>query len=84
MYSKTSYTVYRYCKHISVKVSLKIQTLTLIYMVVGLYATHSFEWPFLLKFLYTKIVKQFVFIVQRVVFTPMFLNLLNNNAVISC
>ena len=39
------------------------------------YDTHSFEWPFLLKFLCTKIVKQFVFLVQSIVFTHMFLNL---------
>ena len=37
--------------------------------------THSFEWPFLLKFLGTKIVKQFVFLVQSIVFIHMFLNL---------
>ena len=30
--------------------------LTLIYMTVGRYDAHSFEWPFLLKFLCTKIV----------------------------
>ena len=36
---------------------------SLIYMAVGLYDTYSFEWPFLLKFLCTKIVKQFVFLV---------------------
>ena len=45
------------------------------YMAVGLYDTHSFEWPFLLKFLYTKIVKQFVFLVQSIVIQLMFLNL---------
>ena len=37
-------------------------------MAVGLYDTLSFEWPFLLKFQCTKIVKQFVFLVQSVVF----------------
>ena len=41
--------------------------LTLIYMAVGLYDTHSFEWPFLLKFLCTKLVEQFVFLVQSTV-----------------
>ena len=40
------------------------QLLTLLYMAVGLYNTHSFEWPFLLKFL-----------VQSIVFIYMFLNL---------
>ena len=35
---------------------------TLIYVAVGLYDAHSFEWPYLLKFLCTKIVKQFVFL----------------------
>ena len=46
---------------------------TLIYMAVGLYGTHSFEWPFLLKFLCTKIVKQSVFLVQSIVFIHIFL-----------
>ena len=49
--------------------------LTLLYMAVGLYDTHSFEWPFLLKFLCTKIVRQFVFLVQSIVFMHIFLNL---------
>ena len=44
------------------------------------YDTHSFEWTFLLKFLSTKIVKQFVFLVQSIVIIHMFLNLWNNNA----
>ena len=35
----------------------------------------SLTWPFLLKFLCTKIVKQFVFLVQSIVFQHMFLNL---------
>ena len=38
----------------SVVIMLLSGLLTLIYMAVGLYDTHSFEWPFLLKFLYTK------------------------------
>ena len=50
------------------RLPLQLCTLTLIYMAVGLYDTHSFEWPFLLKFLCTKIVKQFVFLVQSIVF----------------
>ena len=40
---------------------------TLIFVAVVLYDTHSFEWPFLLKFLCTKIVKLFVFLVQSIV-----------------
>ena len=36
---------------------------TLIYVAVGLYDTHSFEWAYLLKFLCTQIVKQFVILV---------------------
>ena len=57
--------------------------LTLIYVAVGLYDAHSFEWPFLIKFLWTKIVKQFVFLVQSNVFQHMSLNLWNNNSFIS-
>ena len=45
--------------------------LTLFYVAVGLYDTHSLEWPFLLKFLCTKIVKQCVFLVQSIVFQHM-------------
>ena len=45
--------------------------LTFIYMAVGLYDTHRFEWPFLC----TKVVKQFVFLVQSIVFIHMVLNL---------
>ena len=41
---------------------------TLFYVALGLYDTHSFEWPFLLKFPCTKIVKPFVFLVQSNVF----------------
>ena len=41
------------------------------------------EWLFLLKFLWTKIVIQFVFLVKSIVFIHMFLNLWNNNAFIS-
>ena len=41
------------------------------------------EWLFLPKFLCTNIVKQFVFLVQSIVFIHMFLNLWNNNAFIS-
>ena len=47
------------------------------------YHNHSFEWPFLLKFLCTKIVSQCVFLVQSIVFLHTFLNLWNNNAFIS-
>ena len=43
--------------------TLIFKFLALIYMAGGLNDTHSFEWPFLLKFLCTKIVKQFVFLV---------------------
>ena len=32
-----------------------------------IYDTHGFEWTFLLKFLCTKIVQQFVFLVQSIV-----------------
>ena len=42
--------------------------LTLIYAAVGLYDTHSLNGFFLLKFLIAKIVKQFVFLVQSIVF----------------
>ena len=45
-----------------------LRTGTLIYMAVGLYDTYSFEWSFLQMFLCKKIVKQFVVIVQNVVF----------------
>ena len=50
-------------------------TLTLIYAAVGLTDTHCFEWCFLQKFLSRKIVKQFVFLVQSIVFLAVFLNL---------
>ena len=36
--------------------------LSLIYVAVGLYDTHSFEWPFFQKLLCTNIVKQLVFL----------------------
>ena len=39
-------------------------TLIYSYVAVGLYDTHNFEWSFFLKFLCTKIVKQFVFLVS--------------------
>ena len=59
--------------------------LILIYMAVGLYDSHRFEWRFLLVFHCTKIVKQFLFLAQSIVFihTGMFLNFLNNNAFMS-
>ena len=44
---------------------------TLMYAAVGLYDTHSLNG----FFLSTKIVKQFVFLVQNIVFIHMFLNL---------
>ena len=54
--------------------------LTLIYTAVGLFDSdsHIFEWPYLLKFLCTKIVKQFVFLVQVLSLYLCFLNLWNN------
>ena len=57
--------------------------LTLIYVAVGLFDTHCFEWPYLLKFLCTKVVKQLVFIVQSIVFQHMFFSLWNINTFIS-
>ena len=38
----------------------------------GLNNPHSFEWPFLQKFYVQKIVKQFVVLVQSIVFQHMF------------
>ena len=55
--------------------TLKKIALTLIYAAVGLNDTHCFEWCFLQKFLSRKIVKQFVFLVQSIVFLAVFLNL---------
>ena len=43
-------------------------SLALFYMAVGIYDTHSFEWPYLLKFLCTKIVRKFDFLVKIVAF----------------
>ena len=59
-------------------VQLSMYQLTLIYMAAGLHDTHSFEWPFFFKFLCTKIVKQFLFLSQSIVFIHMFLNLWNS------
>ena len=57
-----------------VRLNLGSGMLTHIYVAVGLNDTHSFEWPFPLKFLCTgtKIVTQFVFQVQSVVFIHTF------------
>ena len=55
----------------------------LIYVTLELYDTHSFEWPYLLRLIWTKIVKQFVFLVQCIVFQHIFFNLWNNNTLIS-
>ena len=49
--------------------------LTLIYTAVGLKDTHCFEWYFFQKFLSKKIVKQFIFLAQSIVFLAVFLNL---------
>ena len=58
-----------------IRVWAQIKFITLIYVAVGLKDTHCFEWCFLQKFLSRKIVKQFVFLVQSIVFLAVFLNL---------
>ena len=58
--------------HLRTKLYIKKQ-LTLIYAAVGLYDTHSLNGIFSLRSYVKKIVKQFVFLVQSIVFLHMFL-----------
>ena len=86
--SQHSYSQNLENEHIEAVESEWVRNLILIYVAVGLQyeymilTSHSFEWNFLLKFLCTKLVKQFVFLVQSVVFINMYLNLWNINAFI--
>ena len=86
--SQHSYSQTLENEHIEAVESEWVRNLILIYVAVGLQyeykilTSHSFELNFLLKCLRTKLVKQFVFLVQSVVFINMYLNLWNINAFI--